>query len=235
MGLLMPKPKPTILLTRPEAQSKEFAEALRAGGFDGEIVISPLIDVRSTGVEVALSRDAQVAFTSRNALDFVTPQPRIAWCVGDKTAEKANGLGWRACSADGDVDQLFQLIADAAPKTEIVHLRGEHSRGALVDRLIEQGIPARDVVVYKQVALELTEEAKGVLSGNSPLLVPLFSPRSAALMALQGPFTPPLCVVAMSEAVAAELESIELGEIHVAKAPTAEAMCKSVLSLVSSA
>lgn len=235
MGLLMPKPNPSVLLTRPEAQSKEFAEALRVGGFDGEIVISPLIDIQPTGAEVTLACDAQVAFTSRNALDFVPPQPRIAWCVGDKTAEKANGLGWRARSADGDVDQLFERIAEEALNTEIVHLRGEHSRGALVDRLIEEGILARDVVVYKQVALELTEEAKGALSGNSPLLVPLFSPRSAALMASQGPFAATMTVIAMSEAVAAELEGIDFGEIHVVAAPTAEAMCKSVLSLVSSA
>ena len=144
-------------------------------------------------------------------------------------------LGWNARSADGDVDQLFQLISDASPTTEIVHLRGEHSRGALVDRLVKEGIPARDVVVYEQAALDFTDEAKDALSGNSPLLVPLFSPRSAALMVSQGPFAAPMTAIVMSEAVAAEIEGIGFGEIQVAIAPTAEAMCKSVLSLVSSA
>jgi len=232
MGLPVPKPKPTVLLTRPRAQSESFAQDLRANGFDGKILISPLMQIEPTGAVVDLEQVDGVIFTSRNAVEFAPNGAKQAWCVGEKTVEVAQRKGWQTISADGDVDALLQQILASRPTGKLLHLRGEHSRGAVTQRLRDAGYAAEELVVYRQAALTLSGEARERLSGESPVIVPLFSPRSAALFVNSGPFVAPIWGVAMSKAVADEMKSNAPDKLLVAKAPKAELMRKSVLSLV---
>ena len=127
MGLPVPKPSPTILLTRPQAQSEQFAAALRDRELRNVIVISPLLEILPTGNGEKLDSFEEAIFTSRNALDFVPAAQKRAWCVGDKTAEKARALGWDAVSADGNVDDLAAAIVAANPAAPLMHFHGEHS------------------------------------------------------------------------------------------------------------
>lgn len=235
MGLTVPKPKPTVLLTRPLAQSKQFEQSLRDGGFDGPIVISPLIEISAAPVDCDLSEFDGVIFTSRNAVDFAPVSSIHAWCVGDKTAEKARRFGWDATSADGDADALVATIARSKPEGKLVHLRGEHSRGDVATRLNQAGIKTYERVVYRQTEMPLSAEAQALLSGERPVIVPLFSPRSAVLLRKQSRFSTGVSSVVMSVAVANEIQNVGIGTIILAPKTTASAMLESTLSLIDAA
>lgn len=235
MGLPVPKPTASILLTRPEAQSRSFAQQLQAHGFTGDIQISPLFAIKPTGAAISLNATDQVIFTSRNAIEFVPVSDAAAWCVGEKTAEQAKRAGWSAISANGDVDALAAKIVAANPTCRLVHVRGRHSRGDLVARLNAAGLTAIDVVVYDQVAQSLGDAALAVLNQTDPVIVPLFSPRTARLFADQGPFRAPIHCVAMSDAVAQEVRDLPVQTLRIAAEPTAKSIRKGVLSLVDAA
>jgi uroporphyrinogen-III synthase len=96
------------------------------------------------------------------------------------------------------------LILREKPQA-LIHLRGREARGDLAQRLSAAGVFTQERVVYAQDAQRLSDEAVSVLSGKAPVLVPLFSPRSAEILgtAWQGLAThAPLVVVAISQAVA---------------------------------
>lgn len=235
MGLPVPKPLPTILLTRPQAQSEQFAVALRDRELRNVIVISPSLEILPTGNGKNLDSFEEAIFTSRNALDFVPAAQKRAWCVGDKTAEKARTLGWDAVSAGGNVDDLAAAIVAADPAAPLMHFHGEHSRGDLSKRLNQGGIETHSCVVYTQNLLLLSEEAMSLLSGTQPVIVPLFSPRSAGNFAKQGPYSAPLLGVAMSQAVFQEMQNFDAEQVVVASKPTADAMLDSIESLIDAA
>lgn len=235
MGLPVPKPKPTLLLTRPLAQSEQFAEDLRNNGFDGELVISPLLEITGTAADIDLTGYSGVVFSSRNAIDFAPSAKMPAFCVGDKTAEKARSAGWEAVSADGDADDLVKTIIRENPAGKLLHLRGEHSRGDIAKRLSQAGIETDERVVYQQIERPLSEQAIGALSGENPVILPLFSPRTARLFAKLGPFQAPLRAVAMSEAVAQEMQKVDMTQLIVVAKPTAASMLSGSLSLIDAA
>lgn len=235
MGLPVPKPLPTILLTRPQGQSDEFAAALRDCGLRNVILTSPLLAISATGNGENLGSFSEAIFTSRNALDFVPAKPKRAWCVGDKTAEKARAKGWDALSVGGNVDDLVKALLEAKPKGPLVHFRGMHSRGALANQLNQAGIEMKSCVVYQQDLLPLSQEAAMVLSGSEPVIVPLFSPRSAGNFAQQGPYQAPLLGVAMSQAVLQEMHNFNAEQVMVAPKPTAAAMVECIVSLIDAA
>ncbi|MFY0595139.1 MAG: uroporphyrinogen-III synthase [Cognatishimia sp.] len=235
MGLPLPKPIPSLLLTRPQAQSEQFANDLREAGFEGEIVISPLMEIQGVGSEVDPDSYDVAIFTSRNAVDFVQPAQKLAWCVGNKTAEKARASGWMTRSSGGDVEDLLAAIQAAVPAGRAMHFRGEHSRGAVIERLKAAGFIAQERIVYRQVSRCLSPSALALLSGETPVIVPLFSPRSASFFAEEVPKGALIWGVAMSEAVAKEMESISCDRLHIAQAPTAADMMRGILSLIDAA
>lgn len=235
MGLPVPKPKPIILLTRPLPQSEQFAEELRNNGFAGDLVISPLLDITGTAADIDLTGYGGVVFSSRNAIDFAPAGNMPAFCVGDKTAEKARSAGWEAVSANGDADDLVKTVIRANTAGKLLHLRGEHSRGDIAKRLSQAGIETDERVVYQQNERPLSEQAIGALSGKNPVILPLFSPRTARLFTKLGPFQAPLHAVAMSEAVAQEMQNLDLRQLVVAAKPTAASMLSGSLSLIDAA
>ena len=76
----------------------------------------------------------------------------------------------------------------------------------------------------------LTADARAVLAGDAPVLLPVFSPRTAALLASAGPFAAPLHLVAMSGAVDAALGGLPCASRTVAARPDARAMAAACLA-----
>lgn len=235
MGLTVPKPKPSVLLTRPQAQSEQFAQALKEHGFAGNIVIAPLLKISPVAPAPNLDGFDGVIFTSRNAVDFVDPKDIPAWCVGDKTASKARAQGWEAKSADGSADELINAVLAARTAGKLIHLRGKHSRSEVAHRLNRAGIETKEHILYDQVERRLSTEAHALLAGVSPVIAPLFSPRTARVFASQGPFKAPIIPLAMSGAVAKELQNSVSERVVVAAKPTAKSMLESMLSLIDAA
>lgn len=196
----------TLLLTRPLAQSQAFLSDLsQALGAPPPAVISPLTETTPTGATIPA--EGVLILTSGRAADAagVALAGRLAYCVGDRTAEIARQAGATAISASGDAEALIARILADRPGP-MVHLRGTYTATDIAARLAAQGIACKEVIVYRTDDLPLTGEARTLLSGTGPVLAPVFSPRSASLLAAAvGPTLARLTVAAIGPAAAAPL------------------------------
>lgn len=220
-----PGARPTLLLTRPHAQSARFAAELAARWPGLAIVIAPLMEIVATGAAPPFAPGDAVIFTSANAIPFAGPGAgRTAWCVGAGTAARAAAAGFDARSADGAAEDLVALLRTARPEGRLWHLHGAHVRGDVVARLRAAGLAAEGHEVYAQRDLPPDAGFAAALDAAA-LLVPLFSPRSAALFAAAaGAPRPGAGAVALSPAVRAALPPDWQAVCDVAARPDAAAL-----------
>lgn len=198
-------PRPQLLLTRPEPEATKTAEALADRA---DIVISPLMRI-VPGVPADLSGAAGLILTSPSAVRVMGRLPELpCHVVGSRTAEAARAAGGRVVHVAYDAGALVAAIRGAGPAGPLLHLRGEHARGGIAERLNAAGLETREAVIYRQEATGLSSDALALLRGDRPVVVPLYSPRSAALFAAAwgdevGAGGAPIHMVALSEAVTA--------------------------------
>lgn len=220
--------KPVLIMTRPEPDGARFAATLTEA-VEVEIIFSPLMEI--VPLDVACQAD-EVIFTSTNG---VLQAGRLglsggrAWCVGDRTAEMAREAGFSAISAQGTVEDLLTLILEAAPKGDLAHIRGEETRGDLGPRLRAKGVNCADVIAYEQVSKPLNQEALLAIDGSTPVIIPLFSPRSATLLLKQVKIRPNATILAMSTAVADIFGDCD---VQVIAEPNAQAMHDAILAIL---
>lgn len=226
----MDKSQATLLLTRPEPQSRAFlAECEARAGRRIPAVISPVLEIAAKGTLPDFTRFATLVFTSGNGVRAAEHalKGRAVATVGAHTADLARQAGAEAVAL-GETAEAF--LADASRLTAPVLIcRGVHARIDLAERLAGMGLEVEEAVIYDQVARPPTPEAAALLRGSAPVVVPVFSPRSAELLSANV-ITAPLVVIAMSEAVAGKWRG--KAEIRVASAPTAAAMCTAVLASI---
>ena len=203
--------RPTLLLTRPARQAQAFLAALSAElGREPAHHISPVLQIAPVAFEDPGAPQA-LLFTSANGVSAFTSQhaaaDRMAYCVGDSTAEAARAAGFVARSAAGDVDKLVErIIADLDPAAgPLVHISGDHVAGDLVEVLRNAGFDARRRVAYTQQPQSLDATARDLLR-SGPVVAPLFSPRSAMIFAEQVAAIHPvdLTTIAISQDAAVE-------------------------------
>ena len=231
---LVPVTAVPVLLTRPLAQATRFADQLIAR-FGPRVtpIISPLMRttyVDATFPDVACSAviftsEAGVAAAQRFQIAGKT-LPLKAFCVGAQTAKAAAMLGFDARSADGDAVALIALIRDDLPTAPLLHLHGRNTRGNVAETLTLAGLKTFSVVVYDQTSQPLSGAAIAALTASNPVVIPLFSPRSAALLAasVSLPCRSPLLIAAMSRAVADAAAPLLPTALHIATTPDAEGM-----------
>lgn len=229
--------RPILLLTRPRAQADRFAQQVTDALSDQiTILFSPLLDIEQIAAPPDFSGFDGLVLTSENGAPCLPDRPQNpflpVYCVGDRTAEAVKARGFAALSANGAADDLLELIALCEPNGRLLHLRGEHSRGDLVARLAARGITLEEAILYRQKALLLTEEAKAALSGPNPVIVPLFSPRTARVFSEQVSEWKSAHVVALSQAVADALTAQDPTKLLVTEAPTGSSMIKAISDLV---
>ncbi|WP_168222909.1 uroporphyrinogen-III synthase [Oceanicola sp. D3] len=218
-----------VLLTRPARGSAEFAEALRGALGEVEIIVNPLIEIVPVAPKELPGPDDALIFTSVSAVEvFATFQAgggRRAWCVGDRTAAAAASAGFEPRVGNGVAAGLPERIAREQPVPLLLHMHGAHVRVDLAERLTSMGYPCHSVVIYDQPARALTPPLKARLAGGEAMVAPLFSPRSAGLLAAEVKnLGANLRVVALSSAVAQEWP----GDAVVAERPDAAAMLDAV-------
>ena len=220
----MPRAKPAVLLTRPQMQAEDFASLLG----DVLVVISPILRIVAVDHDATLLAVAEgVVLTSVHAVPAAAPgRGRPAFCVGTATAEAARRAGFAVTVGPGDMDGLRPLIGDI--KQHLIHPHGRHRAG-------DAGVPG--VVVYDQKSQPLNDEARTLLAGDTPVILPLFSPRSARLVAeaVRGAHAQ-LLPVAISEAVAEAWRAALPGGAAVAgvaKMPDALAVKDTIMPLLS--
>lgn len=202
----MRHPAPILLLTRPRAQGESFVRVVAEQAGPVTPVIAPLVQIVCTGTLPPLDAYTGLIFTSQNGLRcFIgqSPDRRLpAYCVGPGTTQAARAEGFAATQAGADAERLIATLTATPPGGRLLHLRGAHGRGAVAQTLSAAGQPCDEHILYTQDATPPTQAARAALMGETPVVLPLFSPRSARLAgeAAQGA-TAPLFVVFMSAVV----------------------------------
>ncbi len=225
---------PSLLITRPQARARSFAaQVAKLVHPDVAIVVAPLLEIVPTNVTIDLSGYGGVIFSSSYAVDLAPDNIRHpAYCVGRRTAEQATAAGWTVQAVGQTADDLVAQIAGLAPTYPLVHLAGRHRRGDIMQRLTALGIPIDVLVLYDQRAVALTAQALELLKGEAPVVVPLFSPRTAAQFFDQVKHLRNVHIVAMSDAVAQCCFGFGIEHLSIAAEPTGQEMLRSVEKLV---
>ncbi len=213
-----------VLLTRPKAQAQAFAARItKRFGPATRCILSPVLEVVTLSPKIAFSEFSGLVFTSQNGVAAYRanggPGGLVAYCVGDKTARAAQEAGLDARSAGGDVASLNALLAQVRPKGPLLHLSGVHVAGQV------QGDVTR-VAIYDQRPLDLSQETQDALRMPGPMLVPLFSPRSASLLqkALPRDRQAKLRAICLSQAVSEAIDAAVFDHSSVCDSPTAAAV-----------
>nr|WP_281361073.1 uroporphyrinogen-III synthase [Sulfitobacter maritimus] len=223
--------QPRLLLTRPPQSSAVFLKRLPSALHKG-VVVSPLIEIVPSGDAPDLSGYAGVIFTSANAVaNAPAGEGRPAYCVGPQTTEAALAAGWQAQMSGFDAVSMIAELSGRADLGPLLHLAGLHRRGDIAGDLTATGLTTDVHTLYEQRLLALSDEAQHLLQGDDPVLVPLFSPRSAAQFAREAARTAQVLAVSISDAAAQALEGLPLRAHDVAALPTGEAMAEAVEKL----
>ncbi|MDO5621207.1 MAG: uroporphyrinogen-III synthase [Paracoccus sp. (in: a-proteobacteria)] len=164
----------TILLTRPQAASERFAARLKGLA----VVISPIlriVPVDHDGAALAAARG--LVFTSEHAVAAAGPgRGRVAYCVGPRSGAVARAAGFQVIEGPGDAIRLEPILQAALEQgIELIHPHGRH---------IARDLPVSGMVVYDQMPVPLNDRACALLNDPAArVILPLFSPRSATLLA----------------------------------------------------
>lgn len=219
----------SLILTRPAAQSARFAQLFAARFGDWPVVVSPLLRILPCDADIPAA-DALIFTSAAGVEGFVRLQGaagRRAFCVGEQTALAAQKAGFVAEHSGGDVEALFAALLTAKPVGKLLHARGEVSVGDLANRLVLAGIETVERVVYAQEPQDLSPQAQVLLQRQTPLLVPLFSPRTAEIFALQATGAiAPLLFAPISAKAARPVQG--LGLVEVAPEPNAEGVLQAL-------
>lgn len=209
---------PALLLTRPEPDSRRFAALLP----EMRAVIAPILRIVPVAHDAARLAAAEgLVFTSAHAVAAAGPgRGRLAICVGARTAEVAAAAGFATQSGNGFAESLIPLIEAAS--VPLIHPHGRH---------LARRLPVEGMVVYDQQAQALNDAARALLRGAAPVILPLFSPRSARLVAAAVEGAPaPLWPVAISPAALAQWDG-PAPRRAVAASPDLQGMADAVRAL----
>nr|WP_253949066.1 uroporphyrinogen-III synthase [Mangrovicoccus sp. HB161399] len=193
----------------------------------GRVVISPvMVIVPSRGLPDCTGI-AGVILTSAKALvpGLQLPARLPAYCVGARTAAAAAAAGLDARSAEGALPELQALLLAERPAGRLLHLRGAHVSAPLAGPLRAAGLAVEEAVTYDQVPVPPVPEAAALLAAPGPVLLPVFSARTARLLApfLEGAAAQ-LVVAAISPAVADALPVQSAARLDVATRPDSGAV-----------
>ncbi len=197
--------RPNLLLTRPDAQSQRFAGEVAARFGAMEVVISPLLVPRFLPATPPSGMDG-VIFTSETGVAAavaagVRAQGEPAYCVGARTATAARLAGFDARDAQGDWQDVAALIMREGGQKSLAFLCAREAAHHLQTALTVAGHTIARIEVYTQDILPLNEQARALLAGARPVILPLFSPRSAQVFCAQAQPTAPIYLLGLSVAV----------------------------------
>ena len=234
---------PTILLTRPADGANRFADQLRTRfGAEIQLCLSPLLTPRLLSPPVPAAPYTAVIFTSETGIAgfqrLSAATGLDAWCVGARTAAAAESAGFRARSGGGDATALVYAIAAAQITGPLLYVRGRDVAGDLANRLIALGFMVDELVVYEQRATPLNPAAQALLAESDGVIAPVFSARTAALLASQPAAqhrAAPLWIAALSPAVAVATAGLLAEKTVCASRPDADAMMDSIAELLATA
>lgn len=219
-------PQVSLLLTRPSDAARAFLSDLPIEITTRIVpILSPLMSIKPLHPKEPVAKCA--VFTSAQAVGFASlGDERSAFCVGQKTASAAQARGWRVTYTAHTADDLVTFLKTHTPQDPLIHFAGVHTRGDVAQRLTAAGVPTRHIALYDQNLHDLNSQARIVLDRETPVVVPLFSPRTARHFDIQNHGKAPLHIIALSAAVAEALNHTICTSISVCALPTRQDMVK---------
>lgn len=230
--------RPPILITRPEPQASRLARQLRAQDWVGRVHVSALLVPSHFPATLPDGEFNAVILTSETgalAAGRLPGLPRLAWCVGDRTARVAARQGLDAHSAKGDAAALVAALIAAQQPGRLLYLHGRETRGDLAERLNSAGIETVSLQIYAQDSRPLTPAARRLIRDKAPVILPVLSPRSADILVsawrdAQG--RAPAHVVALSPAVATSAQALNPASLTIAVRPDGKALLAALHALM---
>lgn len=223
----------TLLMTRPQGAAERFV-----AGLPPDLralltpVYSPLVGIVPAASTVEFGDARGLIFTSSNGVRITAGlsdrRDLPCYCVGNATAVAAKHAGWQAICAGTTAEGLISTLHRIRPDGPLLHMRGTHSRGNVAARLTALGTFTNEQVIYEQPLLPLNSEAVDLVAGLDPVIVPLFSPRTARHFARLVNGQAPLHLAALSEAVAKPLKALKYINLSISPSPEASAMAQLV-------
>jgi uroporphyrinogen-III synthase len=225
-----------VLLTRPERDSRRFAEQFATPGI--ETLFEPMLTIEYEVSPLDLSSYQAILLTSRygaRGLARATEQRGVPiLTVGSATAATAEEEGFtRVRSARGDAAVLAQFTKSVLDSGDgpVLFVHGQDTTGDLKSALETAGFAVDESVLYAAHAAEkLSSETVSALDEGSVDGVLLFSPRTArtfvslVAMADLSHRTVNIDAYCLSDAVAEAALGLAWRRILVASRPEADAL-----------
>ncbi|MDE2028977.1 MAG: uroporphyrinogen-III synthase [Alphaproteobacteria bacterium] len=227
-----------ILLTRPHASSRRWADLLARRGMP--CAIEPLLHVTPLPAPRPQGDFGAVIFTSANApealldrkADIAGLTALPCFCVGPSTGEAARGAGFTDIRCgDADSTALAGTIAETLEdKTRpLLHIAGEHIDPKMRAILDDAGFAVTAWTVYRaETVQDMKPETRTLVEQGDVAAIPVFSPRTArTLVALieKNRLTSAchgITAIGLSQAVADVLQSLPWKRLCVAATPNEE-------------
>lgn len=223
-----------IIVTRAEPGAGETAARLRAIGLTP--VLTPMLSLRVSEahpIEDAAKLSGLV-FTSANGVrvyaDRMSERALPAWCVGPATADAAHAAGFADVheSAGNAVDLAKFIAANTSPSEKpLLHVANSAAAGTLKSTLEALGFDVVFAPLYEmQPAETVSPSLQTLLDEDKPAIVLIHSAKGAAALAnlLPAQDVRHWTGVSISEPASLPLAALNLGSIHIAKAPNEDCL-----------
>ena len=240
----MPLSAVPVLITRPQPQAGRLGQQLTAAlGGAVRLVLSPLMAREFLAPPLPPGPHEALLLTSETGAEAAgrlraagQSLPDTLHCVGTRTAEVARRHGFDPITICDTAKDLIAQLRKTASSGPLLYLHGSDVSARLDLALEEAGIRATSAVVYAQRPQPLSEAARHLLDTPGPVVVPLYSPRSARLLvdALPERARAEILPCAISEAVLSALPETIRCRAVVADRPDGAAMKQAILRVISS-
>ena len=210
------------MMIRPKSRARDFVRS--AGVEETRVLYTPLIRIVFNDTVLPNPRGGVFIFTSATGVLAVARQfsgdRRLAFCVGEMTAEQARLAGFNPVM----VAQTAQDLLGQIPIGDYIYVRCAQVAFDLTGALREKGVGVQDVIAYAQHPRDLTQAEHQSLQ-NRTLCIPVFSAFGAGclLPVLAGLEPHRLKILAISETVAIRFDK-SLIKVETAPEPTRGAM-----------
>ena len=229
----------SLLITRPLHDSIAFSESLK---FHRPIntICRPLFEIETLAVNKDISKTKGFIVTSSNAVRSLK-QSNVkfkgpVFCVGRSTASMAQEAGYRAINSNGDIYELLELIKASISVGfgKLTYFRGEEIAGDLGRRLRDISFDVDEVICYRKVPSNLSNEIIKCIENNLIIATTFFSKQTASLFFEQVKFIPDgfvaFCISdEVSRTISALYPEARIA-VRVAKKPSVTEMCKLIVA-----
>ena len=223
-----------LLLTRPLGGNERFCLKIKHLLYSCEILDNPIQKIDFLPSLGKVNKNSVLIFTSANGLRAAKKHNLInkkCFVVGANTKKIAVSFGYDVLGFSKDQENLLKLIKSKKPTESLVHIRGKHTVGNLCDALKRNQFSCLDIIGYNQEPLKIKKQNLQKIHSGRPVILPIFSSRSAALLQSNLDLTG-FNVIAISEAVAKIITGVELGELVISKKPDLNSMQEATLAIL---